>query len=288
MKKHPKKIYKIASAAIVLSLIIASLTFWLYKGSLTANKIRIFNALPLPMAVVGGQNIPVREFLQRQMVANTVLGAGSLNQAQNKNSIYDALINETKAALVAQKYSAGVSQKEIDLEYQTRASQTDITGKRTFFELLKNYGLGETDFKNKIIKPQLLEQKIKIWHVSQQALNKDLYARAESLGQKIKSGENMGALATTFSQDETSKSVFGDLGFVDTSEVLPELREPLSSIKVGEVEIIPSRFGLHIIRLEGKNGNQMHLRQIFLEDSNFDNWYSTQTQNIKVYKLLNL
>jgi len=70
--------------------------------------------------------------------------------------------------------------------------------------------------------------------------------------------------------------------------LLLELREPVELLKDGEVKILPSRLGLHIIKQEAQAGSEKHLRQIFLQTENFDSWLSGQTQNFNVKKLVNI
>jgi hypothetical protein len=104
----------------------------------------------------------------------------------------------------------------------------------------------------------------------------------------MENGENMALLAVAYSQDPSGQAVGGDLGFVDPSQLLPELREPVANMKLGETTIIPSRYGLHIIRFEQQNGNLMHLREILLNNSGYQAWKTAQVQNFKIKKIINI
>ena len=97
----------------------------------------------------------------------------------------------------------------------------------------------------------------------------------------------MSVLAKQFSQEDTGKIVGGDMGFIDPTELLLEMREPIYSMNAGEVKIIPSRAGININKLEEKQSNKFHLRQIFLLPENFQAWLEAQTKNFKIYKLIN-
>ena len=91
----------------------------------------------------------------------------------------------------------------------------------------------------------------------------------------------MAQLAASPSQDSFQQATGGDLGFVDITQLLPELRQVVGGMKVGDVKVIPSRYGINIMKLEGKNGNQLHLRQIFLQGGNFQMWYNNETNGYR-------
>src|SRR5690606_15391284 len=63
------------------------------------------------------------------------------------------------------------------------------------------------------------------------------------------------ALAIQFSLDEGSKINGGDLGTFPRGQMVPEFDEAVFSGKTGEVVIVNSRFGTHIIRIEKQIGN---------------------------------
>ncbi|MGO3305048.1 Foldase protein PrsA precursor [Sphingobacterium sp. JB170] len=80
-------------------------------------------------------------------------------------------------------------------------------------------------------------------------------AKADSIKQLILSGENFGGLAIQFSTDEGSKVNGGDLGTFARGQMVPEFDEAVFSGKPGEVKIVNSRFGTHIIKIERQVGN---------------------------------
>lgn len=291
MTKSSKKNFTAAVWIIILLIIFAAFFAWLYVGRLTEAKIKLFKILPFPAATVNGQILPMSEFLFRYDLAKRMLGANAAaqNDAELKKQIYNQIIQEAQIRELSKKYRVSVSSKELDAEYLIRAGQTtNLEGKKDFAELLNSYHLTESDYKNKVIKQQLLADKLRVWHNSQTGLSPQTYKQAQSLAERIQKGENMPMLAAAFSEDSVGKAAGGDLGFVNVSEALPELRETLAGMKTGDLKIISSRFGLHIVRLEETNGNQLHLRQIFLKTSDFQSWQASQTKTFKIYKLINI
>ena len=98
----------------------------------------------------------------------------------------------------------------------------------------------------------------------------------------------MSDLAGQYTQDQMGKATGGDVGFVQVTELSPELRENIQKIQLNQVKIIPGVKGLYIIKNEAQIGNKIHLRIIFLNTSNFDNWLSLQIKKFKVVSLLKI
>src|SRR5690606_37581683 len=80
-------------------------------------------------------------------------------------------------------------------------------------------------------------------------------AKADSIKRLIQQGESFSALAIQFSLDEGSKINGGDLGTFPRGQMVPEFDEAVFSGKAGDVVIVNSRFGTHIIRIEKQIGN---------------------------------
>lgn len=80
-------------------------------------------------------------------------------------------------------------------------------------------------------------------------------AKADSIKGLIQQGESFAALAIEFSLDEGSKINGGDLGTFPRGQMVPEFDEAVFSGKTGDVVIVNSRFGTHIIRIERQIGN---------------------------------
>lgn len=281
-RKH--KIRHLAVYAVfTVAIIFGALCIWLYSGKLTSAKISAFHYLPLPIALVNGSPILMHDFLARESLGENMLTGDS---ARTKTAIFDELLREEQVSQLAIAKGADVNPQEINSEYQSRAGQAGLQGKDSFEGLLASYGLNPAAYKKEVVAPELRQINLQVWFNGQKNLNLSTYASAESLVQRIQNKEDMSALAKNFSSDENTKDIGGDMGFIDPAQTLPELRDPISSMRPGEVKILPSRYGLHVIRLEEKNGNNYHLRQIFLKTGDYSNWLASQTKNYKIKKLI--
>lgn len=79
-------------------------------------------------------------------------------------------------------------------------------------------------------------------------------AKADSIKKLIQQGENFSSLAIEFSVDEGSKLNGGDLGTFPRGQMVPEFEEAVFSGKTGDIIVVNSRFGTHIIRVEKQVG----------------------------------
>ncbi|MGJ1389372.1 SurA N-terminal domain-containing protein [Sphingobacterium spiritivorum] len=80
-------------------------------------------------------------------------------------------------------------------------------------------------------------------------------AKADSIKNLIAKGEAFGPLAIQFSQDEGSKANGGDLGTFGRGRMVPEFDKAVFEGKPGDVLIVNSQFGVHIVKIEKQIGN---------------------------------
>lgn len=79
-------------------------------------------------------------------------------------------------------------------------------------------------------------------------------AKADSIQSLIQNGDSFSALAVQFSVDEGSKVNGGDLGTFARGQMIPEFENAVFDGKTGEVLVVNSQFGTHIIRIERQVG----------------------------------
>jgi len=80
----------------------------------------------------------------------------------------------------------------------------------------------------------------------------DALAKIQEIEKKVKAGEDFGALAKQFSQDEGSAIANGDLGFVGKGAFVPEFEKAMYALKENEVSApVKTQYGYHLIKLLG-------------------------------------
>lgn len=80
-------------------------------------------------------------------------------------------------------------------------------------------------------------------------------AKADSIKGLISKGDSFSALAVEFSQDQGSKINGGSLGTFPRGQMVQQFEEAAFGGKPGDVVIVNSQFGVHIIKIEKQVGN---------------------------------
>jgi peptidyl-prolyl cis-trans isomerase D len=75
-------------------------------------------------------------------------------------------------------------------------------------------------------------------------------AKAEGILKQLQGGANFADLAKQNSDDTGSKVQGGELGFYRKGATVPEFEKALFSQKIGDIEIVKSQFGYHILQVE--------------------------------------
>lgn len=269
--------------------------FWLYTGNLTSFKQTVFTKLNLPAAIVAKNFIPMRELLARYAIAATNPDTSkSIGEPAAREQILDKLINDEELAVVAQRYNVSVSQTELEREYKDLVAQIAQGNESAFVQAVKQRsGLDKDAFILKVIKPLAIKEQLQLWYNNQASLNEAVYAKIDKLKQDIEGGADMAKLAKENSEDDASKEFAGDVGFVNTADLLPEFSKGLESAAIGSTVIIHSRHGHHLVRVVAKDaqdapgGSKIHLQEIYFKPQGFDDWYARQIETIYIKKLIN-
>ena len=80
---------------------------------------------------------------------------------------------------------------------------------------------------------------------------KQVKARAEAVLERAKAGEDFEKLARTYSDDQTSKTKGGDLGYFSPGKMVPEFEGAAFYTDPGKIsDIVETKYGYHIIKVE--------------------------------------
>lgn len=250
---------------------------WLFKLPLTNAKINILKTARLPIAKVGAEKIYISEVLLYRQIQNNLFPA----QKTNLKLTLQNLILQKKNRALAKKLSMEATSRQIAQELSYLSKQFSDLQTQT-----QKLGLDETQFTNSFLAQWVEKNNLRVWYNSQPSLNKEAYALAADLKNKAKSLDEFAELAAKFSQDENSNKIDGDLGFLPSAQIMPEMQAKLQNLAVSQSQIIPSRLGLHLIFAEeiepktARTESRLHLRQIFLKTSGFEHWLKSQSAQI--------
>jgi len=75
-------------------------------------------------------------------------------------------------------------------------------------------------------------------------------AKAEDVLKQLQAGGDWNALAKKYSEDPGSKDKGGELGFAQRKTMVPEFDNAIFNQKIGDIKIVKSQFGYHIVQVE--------------------------------------
>lgn len=274
MHKHVerKKIENKPLTIIVLILSAIMLFFiWLARSEDSTFKNRLLSAMPLPLSLVENRLIYSNEFFSRLQSHNAILTKNGQSMKEIKTRIKQRLLYEKKMEILA------IRQKAILVNWQNLVSLP-------WPDVEKNLLL------KRAVESESREDALKFWFYSQKSLNENAYKNADFILKELKHGKSFGGLAQIYSQDITSMQLEGDLGPVLAENLLFEFKEKLLQSKSGDILVLPSRLGLHVINVylrktQGEGKDVLYLKQIYLKGGEFKDWVEVETKD---YKLVNI
>jgi peptidyl-prolyl cis-trans isomerase SurA len=91
------------------------------------------------------------------------------------------------------------------------------------------------------------------------------YDKLDAIRLRVKSGEDFGFLAKTYSEDPGSAPDGGDLGFFDRTAMAKEFTAWAFKLKAGDISpVFETEFGYHILQVVERRGEQVHARHILI------------------------
>jgi peptidyl-prolyl cis-trans isomerase SurA len=186
----------------------------------------------------------MRSFIQRAG------GQEKLEQFLGRSVIQykDEIRPDIKESMIAQKMRQKITEK-------VNTTPQDV---KRFFELMPKDSLPtfnkEVEVGEIVFDPKMSKEEKQFY--------KD---KAEELRQRVKKGEDFGALARLYSQDPGSAPDGGDLGFNDRNGYVKEYSAVAFKLKAGEISpVFESDFGFHFLQVIERRGEQVHTRHLLI------------------------
>lgn len=194
----------------------------------------------------------VDEELNKRMRYNVqrMGGQEKLEQFLNKSLLQykDEMRPDVKEGLIAQKMQAKITEN---------VSITPLEVKQ-YFETYPKDSLPdigtEVEVGEIVLHPKLTKAEKQRYH-----------DKLDAIRLRVKSGEDFGFLAKTYSEDPGSASEGGDLGFFDRSTMFKEFTAMAFKLKAGELSpVFETEAGYHILQVIERRGEQVHARHILI------------------------
>lgn len=130
----------------------------------------------------------------------------------------------------------------------------EVIGKMTFSEsdMQLYYKTHQEEFKT----PEMVRARhilIRVDKSVSEEAKKKAKEKAEQVLKRLRAGEDFAKLASEFSEDPSSKTKGGDLGFFPRGKMVPDFEKVVFSLKPGEIsDVFETPFGFHVIKVEEK------------------------------------
>lgn len=250
----------VAGSVGLLVLLAGIITLGIYKfqwqGPVTQ---RIVKTFPYPVAYVNGAAVNYGEYLEdlatlqtfydRQLEENSQFATAMPSKDDLKQNTLDRLVQNIVMEEEAKKYGVEVTKSDVETEFArvvTAAGSLDAV----MADIRDLYGWTEDEFKEKVIRAFLLQQKLDEAISMDETFNEEARAQAQAVLVRVNAGEDFAELAKEFSADPSSGPRGGDLGCFGPGVMVPEFEEAVFSLKVGETsDLVQTAFGYHIIRV---------------------------------------
>ncbi|MCX6761923.1 MAG: peptidylprolyl isomerase [Candidatus Moranbacteria bacterium] len=301
---------KIKPLTIILGLIVFLIVYLvvvavLIYGFNVSNKLTRKTAaiFPYPVAAWGGTNFITESKLKGQLDAARMfyenqdfsdLGLrvdfttedGKKRLAIKEKNILNKLIENRLIENEAKKRGLTINPEDIS---QAVSRKMQEYGSEEYLKnnLTKLYGWTLTDFQENIVKPDMYKEKL---FANIQETDPEMIAAKSKIDaalQELNAKKDFASVAGKYSEGESAKSD-GELGWFDSSEMLPEIAQVVFGLNKGDrSEIIMSSLGYHIVLVEDKkteNGvDKVQLKQIFVRTNNFSDWLDKFVKSFNIH-----
>jgi hypothetical protein len=291
-----KKTIRIVGIVALAALVLTITTFGvlIYKYKMANRPVKIASRIiPYPVASVNGNILwntvtyndylfelaSIEKFYQSQNQDLTT-PEGKAKLAQLKNDLITQLENNLLIEQQAKQMGITVSNKEIDDQFNQLVQNAGGIDK-VKATLDKLYGWSVDDFKSKI-RESLLQQKLGNKITTDESLNAPAKAQAESVLAQVQAGGDFGQLAQKYSQDGSAANG-GDLGLFGKGQLDPDFEAAAFALQPGQTStIVKTQYGYHIIKVTGKEGEQIRASHILIKGIDLDTWLRDQRSKAKI------
>jgi parvulin-like peptidyl-prolyl isomerase len=156
-------------------------------------------------------------------------------------------------------------------------------------DLKRLYGWELATFEEKIVTPQLYEEKLRALFDEQEKPNEKAMEQINKAKEALEKGSKFDDVAKQYSEGST-KNDGGSLGWFQVADLAPELQAAIPSQVIGAPSaVVESDLGYHIVMVEEmkkEDGKDLYrLKQIFTKKKLFVDWLADKMKAMHVYVL---
>ena len=300
-----RRFYALIGAGAFVFLLVFGFGLYRYNWNGGVTQI-VTTVLPYPAAIVDGRVIRFSDYqnnltiLQRFYEAErkrAAPGSAFPSDADLKARVLDRLIKDQLAFGLAERYEIVVTSESVRSAYdKTILDQSSLdspTGKakaeaqaaETLDEL---YGLRPSQFKNRVLHPFLIRQKLEQAIQNDKELNAEKYKKAEAALGDLNAGKAFKDVALAYSEDANVAATGGERGLISRGLLPPEVEEVAFALSTGETSgIIQSALGFHVVRVTdrqetGGTVTKVKLQEILVRPIQLDDYLEAQKKTASI------
>lgn len=224
----------------------------------------------------------------------------SIQQSQGTISQASLQLLLDDQVMLQRAHILGVTASPKAVNAQIVIAEKNAGGKLHFQQFLQTSNLSLDEFKmlvtGDILRASLskklaagvspFETKVRASHILVATKQKAL---AEKLLAQAKAGANFAALAKKYSTDTGSKVKGGDLGYFGHGTMVAPFDKAAFAMKVGEIRLVQSQYGWHIIKLTGRQRMRMTATELqTAQSSALQNWLAKEQGILHVQRFVAL
>ena len=275
--KHRIVIWTTSLVILTILVFMSSTVFLLYRRQTSSGFMyQVTKVLPFPIARSGNMLIAYENYLfelrhyihyyETQQKLSFETEAGQDQLASYKKRALDDVVNLAYTKKIAQEKGISVSAEEIDEQIRIAREQKRLGSSEDIFEdVLREYWNWSIDDFRRSLTDELLVQKVT------RALDSETETRAVTALARISAGEDFGAIAKEYSDEEATRDAGGEFGQVDPTNrnVSQQTVDTLLRLPAGQfsgITVTPyeSGYALEIVKnLENVGNGARGARIIF-------------------------
>jgi len=281
--KHRIVIWTTSLVILTILVFMSSTVFLLYRRQTTSGFMyQVTKVLPFPIARSGSMLVAYENYLfelrhyihyyETQQKLSFETEAGQDQLASYKKRALEDVVNLAYTKIIAKEKGISVSAEEIDEQIRIAREQKRLGSSDDIFEdVLREYWNWSMDDFRRSLNDELLVQKVT------RTLDEETEEKAKTALARLSAGEDFGAIAKEFSDEEATREANGEFGFVDPTNrnVSQQTVDTLLGLSVGQhsgITITPyeSGYALEIVKnLEDVGNGARGARIVFkLKDIN--------------------
>lgn len=252
-------LFGVGGAVIVLAIIFSIL---FYTQPVLAPMVdRLAQWVNMPIGSVNGQLIGYRAFHEDYTiivhyytngVAQGALSAADVpSDAELRANIVSQLVNKALIDHLAGTYGLVVSDIEVETAWQKEVLPSFASADEAATAISTAYGMSVEQFKAKVVRDNLLVNKLSESIGFDDALQAEVKKKADEVLAAVSAGDkSFEDLAKQYSEDTTTAAQGGDLGWFGRGVMVAEFEQAAFALSPGETsQLVKTIFGYHIIKV---------------------------------------